>query len=264
MNNLHVWWDPPADGPSNMAADELLAEEAAARGTCCLRFYGWTPTTVSLGGFQRGADAAAEPAIRGVPIVRRPSGGGAIVHGSDLTYAAAVPKGHPCGAGPEAFYDAVHGALCKALAEFGIAAALWRPPIAAHATGDRDAGSFFCFSRRSPGDVCMGVAESADGRGHKILGSAQRRLAATVLQHGSLLLRHNERVSGAASHPGLADLAPDGLPADAVPALAGRWLEFVAAGLGLRLARQAGRFRDERVVAERSGRFSDPRWNHRR
>jgi lipoate-protein ligase A len=121
---LRVWWDEPADGPCNMAADELLAAEASDRGEICMRIYGWQPATVSLGGFQRGVDARAERSIAGVPIVRRPSGGGAIVHGSDLTYAAAVPRSHGWARSPEVFYDSVHRALVAALADAGVSATL--------------------------------------------------------------------------------------------------------------------------------------------
>ena len=124
---LHVWWDEPADGPCNMAADELLAAEAFDRGTICMRIYGWQPVTVSLGGFQRGVEARAEQSIAGVAIVRRPSGGGAIVHGSDLTYAAAVPKTHPWGGRPQLLYDALHETMRQSLGAFGVEAALWRP-----------------------------------------------------------------------------------------------------------------------------------------
>ena len=78
MNTLTIWWDGAADGPTNMAADECLAAEAERRGSLVLRFYGWSDTTISLGGFQKIGDARQVEAIRGVPLVRRPSGGGAI------------------------------------------------------------------------------------------------------------------------------------------------------------------------------------------
>jgi lipoate-protein ligase A len=120
VSTLTIWWDTAADGPTNMAADECLAAEAERRGSLVLRFYGWSDTTISLGGFQKIGDARQVEAIRGVPLVRRPSGGGAIVHGSDLTYAAAVPKSHPWGASPQVFYDALHGARVEVLAELGI------------------------------------------------------------------------------------------------------------------------------------------------
>jgi len=263
--NLHVWWDEPADGPCNMAADELLAAEAADRGGMCVRLYGWAPTTVSLGGFQQSAEARAETAIAGIPLVRRPSGGGAIVHGTDLTYAAAVPKSHPWGGRPQLFYDALHEAMRQALLGFGIEVALWRPPPAelSRAGHVRDEG-FFCFGRRATGDLVWHDAAASGGRGHKVMGSAQRRLAATVLQHGSLLLRRNEDVAPAASHPGLADLVPEGFPAKAVRPLAMRWLAGVAAALGAELLEERGPFRDPEALREKAHVFASPRWTDRR
>ena len=247
---LHVWWDEPADGPCNMAADELLAAEAFDRGTICMRIYGWQPVTVSLGGFQRGVEARAERSIAGVAIVRRPSGGGAIVHGSDLTYAAAVPKTHPWGGRPQLLYDALHEAMRQSLGALGVEAALWRPAetVVAPAAGDR----FFCFDRRSSGDLVVGGPGAADGLGHKVMGSAQRRLAATVLQHGSLLVRRNLDVAPAASHPGLDDLIGGGFPVAAVRPLVTEVVE------------ESGRFQDEQLVREKAREFASERWTWRR
>lgn len=256
--NLHVWWDPPADGPANMAADESLAEEAVARDACCVRVYGWKHATVSLGGFQRAADAAAVPAIAGVPLVRRPSGGGAIVHGSDLTYAAAVPRTHAWGGRPQAFYDAFHDALCAALGEAGIAAAPWRAPAAA------EEDVFLCFDRRAAGDVVIDPPGGQAPRGHKVLGSAQRRLAAAVLQHGSLLVRRSPAVGEPAAHPGLLDLAPGRLAAGDVPTLATRWLGLVAERAGLRIVPETAAFWNEASVRERAEQFASDRWTLRR
>lgn len=259
---LHVWWDEPADGPCNMAADELLAAEALARGTMCVRIYGWQPTTVSLGGFQRGVDARAEPSIAGVPLVRRPSGGGAIVHGSDLTYAAAVPKTHPWGGRPQLLYDALHGAMRQTLAARGIEARLWQPsgPVPSPGAGE----AFFCFDRRSSGDLVMPGRDAADSRGHKVMGSAQRRLAAAVLQHGSLLVRRNEDVPPAASHPGLADLAAGDFSAAAVRELVAAWLAAIAETLGVQVVEEAGRFKNEEIVRGMSHEFAADRWTWRR
>lgn len=259
---LHVWWDEPAAGPRNMAADELLAAEALARNTICVRLYGWKPASVSLGGFQRGADAKAEPSIAGVPLVRRPSGGGAIVHGTDLTYAAAVPKTHPCGGRPQLLYDALHEAMCRALRQFGVEAALWRPPEPNAAPAGEE--PFFCFDRRSSGDVVIWGSGSAAGRGHKVMGSAQRRLAATVLQHGSLLLRRNVDVPTAASHPGLDDLADARFPAAAVRPLVTAWLATVAATLGVEVAEEAVSFQDEEIVSVKARGFASEQWTWRR
>lgn len=262
---IHVWWDDPADGPSNMAADELLAAEAAVRGGMCVRLYGWTPTTVSLGGFQRSSEARAEAAIAGVPLVRRPSGGGAIVHGSDLTYAAAVPKSHPWGGSAQLLYDGLHEAMRRALLNCGIGVELWRPTQPLVRTASAPQGeSFFCFDRRASGDLVWMDATAEGGRGHKVMGSAQRRLATTVLQHGSLLLRRNPDVAPAASHPGLADLVSDGLPPASERTLVERWLAGVAAAVGGDVAVEAGPFLDEDFVRERARELASPRWLDRR
>lgn len=254
-----VWWDDPADGPTNMAADEWLAAEADRRGGMLLRFYGWSPTTVSLGAFQPIAEARAVADIRGVPIVRRPSGGGAIVHGSDLTYAAAVPRSHPWGGDPQAFYDALHGAMAAVLAEHGVVAAPFRPAGGAPSGPERE-DRFFCFDRRAAGDLVLPAAGDA-----KVMGSAQRRLAGVVLQHGSLLLRGNTGVSGAARHPGIDELAPTAAlpgPRD----LARAWAARIAAALGAAVMEEAGSFAEawaERIAAG-VARFRDPRWTGRR
>ena len=72
--------DPPASGAWNMAVDEALLEAAAADGQCTLRFYRWAEPTLSLGYFQAYCRPPAPPASAGCAVVRRPSGGGAILH----------------------------------------------------------------------------------------------------------------------------------------------------------------------------------------
>ncbi len=257
---LPVWWDAAADGPTNMALDELLAEEAACRGGPAVRLYSWAGTHVSLGGFQELAEAEACAAIRGLPVVRRPSGGGAIIHGSDLTYAIAVPREHRWGEAPQTLYDAAHAAMVEVLRGHGVDARLHpgRP--------ETQPAPFLCFDRRATGDI---VAASS-GRPRtdddpKIMGSAQRRLGAVVLQHGSLLVRPNPDVGGAARHGGLqavgalgADLPPSGL--------ATAWLLLLAAALGAEPTHHREPFVSgrEAEVARRADRFRDPRWTGRR
>lgn len=256
-SSLKVWWDGPADGGTNMAADEWLAAEADRSGGMLVRFYGWSPTTVSLGAFQRIADVADAAGLDGVPVVRRPSGGGAIVHGSDLTYAVAVPRVHPWGGAPQALYDALHAAMAAVLADHGVVAAPFRP-VAGTARPDGE-GPFFCFDRRAAGDL---VLPSAGGA--KVMGSAQRRLAGVVLQHGSLLVRGNEDVTGAARHPGVEDLVGASLPA--ASDLARAWVRRIAAMLGTDVSDQPGAFAGAwaEPIAAAAARFRDPRWTGRR
>src|SRR5947199_97360 len=82
-----------ADGPTQMAADDALLEGTATSGRPALRFYAWDPPTLSLGYFQPAADRLADPRLAALPFVRRPTGGGAIVHHHELTYALALPPG---------------------------------------------------------------------------------------------------------------------------------------------------------------------------
>jgi lipoate-protein ligase A len=257
---LLAWWDGAAAGAENMAADEILAAEAARLGRPLMRFYRWHSPTVSLGGFQAIAAARATAAIAGVPLVRRPSGGGALVHGTDLTYALAVPRGHPWARSPAPLYEVVHAALVAELVDRGVAA---RQHAGRLAAADDD---FFCFSRRASGDVVAawhrrGCADDDP----KILGSAQRRLSTAIVQHGSLLLEANGGVGAAARHPGLAEI---GVGAVIAPArrFAAAWVERIAVTAGLDVAWQPGSFMDGREanVATARARFTDRRWLERR
>lgn len=277
VNILTIWWDDAADGPTNMAADECLAAEAERRGGPLLRLYRWSETTVSLGNFQRIDDARRIGAIRGTRLVRRPSGGGAIVHGTDLTYAAAVPKSHPWGASPSVFYHALHGAMVEALAEHGIRARQHVSEIPAAQVvspgcvrdvpprhdSARGEAPFFCFDRRSEGDLIM--AGSGDRGPSKIMGSAQRRLAGVVLQHGSLLLRSNPAVEGPARHPGVADIVTD-VPLPEQEGLSRTWCRHVANALEATVDNEGGAFSSgrESQIGVTSARFRDERWTARR
>ncbi len=246
---LVVWRDPPASGPVNMAADELLASRGETGGIA-IRLYRWEAPTFSLGGFQR-ADSAAWLADHGIPLVRRPSGGGGILHGGDLTYAAAVSREHPLGRSPQRFYDVLHAAMVKVLSPLGLAAGLHGGP----AEGERPEGPLFCFDRRSVGDVVAGR--------HKLLGSAQRRLAAAVLQHGSLLLRRLDVPAEVARHPGLEELLGRGIHADT---LGLQWVRQVADDLGLPLEVR-GELLDRQAreaIVGRIAHFASDRWLRRR
>lgn len=261
MSGIAVWRDGPADGATNMAADECLAAEAVSRGGLVIRLYRWKTTTISLGAFQPIVAARDCAAIAGMPLVRRPSGGGAIVHGSDFTYAAAVPKWHAWGATPQVLYDAFHGAMVATLRAWGVETRLAEADPAVE-------GQFFCFDRRAGGDLLADhPTPGAESPTIKLMGSAQRRLAEAVLQHGSLLLTPNPDVGAAARHSALANLAgATPMGADGWPAWTDAWLERVAMAAGEPLADQPNSFLKTAPHGLAAGRerFAAERWTQRR
>jgi lipoate-protein ligase A len=139
-------------------------------------------------------------------LVRRSSGGGAILHDQELTYSLSLPTSHPLAADAETLYRETHGLLLSALADFGIAAELNRQTLVT-----LGGEPFLCFRRRSVGDVVVG--------NHKVCGSAQRRRKGAILQHGSIL------TAASAAAPELLGLRELGAPTLTVDRLATAWLD---------------------------------------
>ena len=167
-------WDT-ADGPTNMAADEVLVRTAAERGIASLRFYGWQPATLSLGYFQPAAARLADPRLSALPFVRRPSGGAALVHDREVTYALAVPAGAVWQAGGP-WMQRMHQIILSGLSSLGLTAVQ-----VAEVKNPECVGRVLCFQQFTPADLLCG--------GHKIVGSAQRKHCRALLQHGAILLR---------------------------------------------------------------------------
>lgn len=175
---IRLLHDPPLDGPANMARDEaLLVGVGRGESPPTLRLYQWDPPTISLGYFQPYAEAAALAApAGGLAVVRRTTGGGAILHDLELTYSLTLPAGHALlHGGPNALYEIAHDAVIACFARHGVAA--WRGCESDGSSAGR--GPFFCFARRHCFDVMLGD--------NKLAGSAQRRTPQAVLQHGSIM-----------------------------------------------------------------------------
>ena len=156
-----------------MAADLVLLDEVDAGAPPALRLYRWSPPALSLGRFQPETDVDRAACERlGVEVVRRPSGGKALLHGGDLTYAVALPR--PVGAqgGVHAVYALVAGALIAGLAHLGVAARIAR--------NDGPPAGPVCFAGQQGADLRVGD--------RKLCGSAQVRTSRAVLQHGAVLL----------------------------------------------------------------------------
>ena len=204
----------PASGAWNMAVDEMLLERAQEE-VACLRFYGWSEPTLSLGYFQSYDDRNEHPPSLSCAVVRRLTGGGAILHDAESTYSIVLPGAHPLATRRDELYQAVHGCLIEALGRLGITARLCE----ASDRSETARAPFLCFQRRSPGDVLIGRT--------KVCGSAQRRRNGAVLQHGSLLWRAS---SAAPELPGVTDLVSHPIELEAATEL---WLSGLSRRLGL-------------------------------
>jgi lipoate-protein ligase A len=175
-----------ADGPHNMAADEVLLLSAAA-GQASLRFYGWTTATVSLGYFQRAEARLVDPRLASLPWVRRPTGGATLVHHHELTYALALPLdlARPVSIWMRRMHEIIAASietLRPPTGESGLAIhAGSSPSTTVHAEAHP---SVLCFHQQTPGDLLC--------KQHKILGSAQRKHRLALLQHGGILLSQSE------------------------------------------------------------------------
>lgn len=174
-----VLYDEPASGPVNMAADEAsLRAVAAGEVQPTLRLYGWQTPCLSLGAGQRWeeVDYAALQA-RGWGLIRRLTGGGAILHADELTYSVVLPADHPIARqGVIESYRAISQGIMAALIRLGL-----RPsalPIEGHAPR-----TTICFETPSHYEITVG--------GRKLVGSAQARRFGGLLQHGTLPLTGN-------------------------------------------------------------------------
>jgi lipoate-protein ligase A len=235
--------DPPASGSRNMAVDEVLLRTAAS-GQVTLRFYGWEPATLSLGYFQSHAARRDHAASHNLPWVRRPSGGGAIVHESELTYSFAAPLVDRF-APPEQWVRWFHESLRDALTDWNISAVLCPTPGRSHAP------PFLCFHRLGTHDLLVD--------GQKIGGSAQRRQRCAGLIHGSILLRS---AVAAPEVPGIRELTGHELSPDD---LWRRWTERLVQRGAWRL-RRAGLAPHELHAADlgERNRYARQDWNQRR
>jgi lipoate-protein ligase A len=191
-------------GARNMAIDEAQLLDAAENGIATLRFYEWSEPTLSLGYFQHYDDRHGHAASRDCAIVRRQTGGGAILHDRELTYSIALPPAHPLARNADALYSTVHEAfvaeLEPELASYKSQARLFIRRECPKLPPDRE--PFLCFQRRASGDVVYQPVEQQRSD-CKILGSAQRRHRGAILQHGSLLL---QKSPAAPEVPGLQEL----------------------------------------------------------
>lgn len=250
---------PPAPGAWNMAVDEALADGVRDGGPPVLRVYRWSPPCLSLGRNQP-SDGYDRDALRsrGIDVVRRPTGGRAVLHHRELTYSVAAREDE-LGTLRQA-YAAINRALVAGLLRLGVDARLHpagpdRAPVPSLAP---------CFEQPVEGEVTAG--------GRKLVGSAQRRERGVMLQHGSLPIHDDQSAVPQLMLPGhvvAAGDAPSTLAAllgreprwdEVVDALAEGWMEAFGVGLqrGGLTALEAERARGRRA------RYDDPAWTWHR
>jgi lipoate-protein ligase A len=178
--------DPPQCGRQNMETDLRLLEEAdrSLRPRTLLRLYRWQPPTVSVGRHQDAERAFNLDYCRqqGIPWVRRPSGGRAVYHCSELTYSFVSNHTGLLSRGSiSSVYAWVAARLVDALKNLGVVVE------AARGKGTQLREPSRPDLRRQPCFVAVSRSEIVYG-GRKLVGSAQRRLRRSFLQHGAIPL----------------------------------------------------------------------------
>ena len=251
----------PLPGARNMAVDQALFESVQRGGRPVLRFYRWRPACLSFGRNQaaHGIYDPARAAALGFDLVRRPTGGLAVLHAEELTYAAILPAGP--GTGPRETYRRINRALAEGLSNLGVPAELAGPD---GAPTQGFASSHPCFDAPAPGEVVAA--------GRKLIGSAQRVERRTILQHGSILLAgtqdriHDVQTLPGAAPPTVRATSLGELIAEppSVPRLIETLARSFAQLFGIALAPAALDRAEQDRAAELEQHFADASWTWRR
>jgi lipoate-protein ligase A len=258
-----------ASGATNMAIDEAILR-AVAKGLVppTLRLYAWAPACLSLGQAQSFGEVDGEACTaRGYTVVRRPTGGRAILHTDELTYSVTAPEDEPrVQGGIVESYRRLSEGLLEGLRLMGVPGIeAHRPPAEPAQPANNTAQGPVCFEAPSTYEVTVG--------GKKLVGSAQVRRESVVLQHGTLpLVGDIARICDVlVSHP---DPARVRARAATVDSVLGRAVSFdeaaqaVARGMGsvLNLELEPGDLTpQERSWADelRLARYAADEWNRR-
>lgn len=178
IKEWYLWSCRSFPGLFNMSADHYLARQLGKKlDRPLLRFFTWKPFCISLGFHQNVEDLNPEHCAQdGIDIVRRPTGGRAILHAQELTYSVIYPYGSP---EVTSLYRLIHLPFVSALQQLGIPAE-FKP-------AQTDFRKFYQSDRQA---VCFATSAKYEVEiaGRKLVGSAQRVYENSVLQHGSLLL----------------------------------------------------------------------------
>jgi len=178
MTTLRVLPYEEQSGSWQMALDEaLLCSVISGRSLPALRFYGWNPPCMSVGYFQHISDINISRCREGgIDVVRRPTGGRAVLHDRELAYSVVlhVPDGRS-GSVLETF-RMINVGILQGIRSLGIEAVFHQNKKAGRAAGDNP----YCFSSPSQYEILV--------EGRKVAGAAQMRRDGVLLQHGSIPL----------------------------------------------------------------------------
>jgi lipoate-protein ligase A len=186
----------PRSGAENMARDEALMDRARETGETVFSVYSWEAPTLSLGRNQTARDKydLARIKSRGMQVVRRPTGGRALLHHREVTYSVTAPvrADEPLSKS----YERINALLLAGLAAVGVNAT-----EAGSDTRSLTPGDIPCFAEPAKGELSW--------NGKKLVGSAQVRENGALLQHGSILIEDDQPLISAVSlSPPSVDAAP--------------------------------------------------------
>lgn len=244
------FWRAPAERAAvNMAWDDVLLDTVARDGSAIFRCYGWLRPAISFGRHEAIRERFSPDTIRGAGLdaVRRPTGGRALLHVEEVTYAVAMPI--DAGRSWRSAYDAINNVLVAGLRTLGIDARL------ARGTGGMSPSSALCFAAPSAGEIVVGDA--------KLVGSAVWRTRHAFLQQGSIILDGDQSLLRSLAAGAPSELAPVATVRSMNPAL-----QFNDVAAALRDALGAvGRVHDwqpddklQRAVGSRVNHYMDPEW----
>ncbi len=170
--------DGALTGEENMRRDAALVDTVRDSATGVVRLYAWKPYAVSLG-FNQRAEVIDVDACRalGIDVVRRPTGGRAVLHAEELTYAVATPLD---GRTAQQWYADIHLAIGDGVAQLGLSDAAFVKSQPKFAEVYRQSSGAMCFTASARYEL--------EWNGRKFVGSAQRVIGGVLLQHGSILL----------------------------------------------------------------------------
>ncbi len=239
-----------------MALDEALLERARSSGEGVVRVYSWRTPTLSFGRNQvaRGAYDPALAAAHGVDIVRRPTGGRALLHHHEITYSVSAPI-VPSDSLRRS-YEIINRALVGALERIGV-----RVGVASASHRATTPGIAPCFEHPSEGELTL--------NGRKLVGSALYREGNAFLQHGSILIEDDQQLiaslagvdvgpvpKAATLSEAIADASPERFAAALFDQVRASWDAYAEP-----LSDNDGAF--HRMAALRS-RYADREWTWRR